>query len=605
MKLKHIFIVTAAAALFSTSLNARVEPTSSTPESLYGGLPISNFAIAAQVPADGNLFGHVWRDTGKLGDWLIDCGQLSVTVIKDGNEWSFSEFKHKSIDRNSPIIHNSYRDRAKINAELNIESFCPIVAQNAYETALPCIMLQIDAKAFAEGKFSIRIAPGDKALNVFSSEKSSSKDENGIVEIPFDLCKGECGSVRVVIATHDPRWTASVRFEDASATAAHAFSAWDWLRLSTIQFGEMMPVSGDKVIDRNLQYYVLPALILTRMTAKDQVLTMGYVELNQRDSFWTSWMHLILFKDIEWKMIEESYAKMAKSGKIPTCIMPRVERHDDLDINLFLILRTARYYAVHHNLDGLTALWPKVKQTMDWVISRDFDGAGLPQQVSEWCDWKDVLFMRDRKYSAFASLLYLATLDQMQKMAEICGDKEAGAKYAAVYDKAYDMVNRPVEEGGLWNGKYYAQIMKDGSVQPQLHQDQMIGVMYGVVPQDRAESIMNSLNEISMTEFGICNMYPYLENIEYPGGFYHNGAMWPWLSFMDCWGRIEAGRRKEAVKLIKTVFKADLFEGDYVPNENINTATGDNSGPAIQGWNADLFGLVWFGLQHRDQPYKL
>lgn len=605
MKLKHIFIATAVATLFAYPLNARVEPTSSTPESLYGGLPISNFAIAAQVPADGSLFGHVWRDTGKLGDWLIDCGQLSVTVIKGGNEWSFSEFKHKSIDRNSPIIHNSYKDRAKINAELNIESFCPIVAQNAYETALPCIMLQIDAKAFAEGEFSIRIAPGDKALNVFSSEKSASKDENGAVEIPFDLGKGDSGSVRVVIATHDPRWTASVRFEDAAATAAHAFCTWDWLRLSTIQFGEMMPVSGDKVIDRNLQYYVLPALILTRMTAKDQVLTMGYVELNQRDSFWTSWMHLILFKDIEWKMIEESYAKMAKSGKIPTCIMPRVERHDDLDINLFLILRTARYYAVHHNLDGLTALWPKVKQTMDWVISRDFDGAGLPQQVSEWCDWKDVLFMRERKYSAFVSLLYLAVLDQMQKMAEICGDKDAVAKYAAVYDKAYEMVNRPVEEGGLWNGKYYAQIMKDGSAQPQLHQDQMIGVMYGVVPQERAELVMNSLNEMSMTEFGICNMYPYLENIEYPGGFYHNGAMWPWLSFMDCWGRIEAGRRKEAVKLIKTVFKADLFEGDYVPNENINTVTGDNSGPAIQGWNADLFGLVWFGLQHRGQPYKL
>lgn len=597
----------AAAASISVSvpLAARIEPTSSTPESLYGGLPISNFAIAAQVPADGSLFGHIWRDTGKLGDWLIDSGKLSVTVHSGGKDWSLAEFRHKSIDRDAPVICNSYRDKSKVGAGLRMEAFCPIVAQNADETALPCILLQIDAEAFAAGQFSIRIAPEDKAVKLFSDEKGASIDADGVMEIPFDLGKGESRRVRVAIATHDPRWTTSARFEDASATAAYAFGVWDWLRASTVSFAKMMPVSGDRVIDRNLQYYMLPALILTRMTAKGQVLTMGYVELNQRDSFWTTWMHLMLFKDIEWQMIEESYAYMRDSGKIPTCILPRLDRKDDLDINLFLILRTARYYAVHHNGDALKALWPKVKQVMDWVVGRDFDGAGLPQQVSEWCDWKDVRFMLDRKYSAFVSLLYLASLDQMRKMAVICGDADAERRYSSIYDKAYDKVNRPVEEGGLWNGRYYVQVMKDGSVQPQLHQDQMIGVMYGVVPEERAESIMDCLNEMSVSPYGVCNMYPYLEGVEYPGGVYHNGGMWPWLSFMDCWGRVEAGRRKEAVKLVKTVFKADLFEGDYVPNENVNTANGDNIGPAIQGWNADLFGLVWFGFQHPESPWRL
>lgn len=605
MRTKRVIIAAAAAALLSAPLSARVEPTSSTPPALYGGLPVSNFAIAAQVPADGSLFGHVWRDTGKLGDWLIDSGTLSVTVHKDGKDWQLSEFKGKSVDRNAPVVRAEYKDKSKICASLQMTAFCPIVAQNAYDTALPCILLQIDATAFADGQFSVCIAPEDKALNVFCDSKSASMTADGATVVPFDLGKGDSGRVRVVIVSHDPRWAASARFEDASATAAYALGVWDYLYASTVQFSKLMPVSGDKVIDRNLQYYVLPALILTRMTAKGQALTMGYVELNQRDSFWTTWMHLMLYKDLEWKMIDESYGYMRDSGKIPTCILPRLDRKDDLDINLFLILRTARYYAVWHNTDDLAALWPKVKQVMDWVVGRDFDGAGLPQQVSEWCDWKDVTFMRERKYSAFVSLLYLAALDQMRKMAVICGDAEAQRKYASLYDKAYDKVNRPVEEGGLWNGKYYVQIMKDGTAQKQLHQDQMIGVMYGVVPSERAESIMNCLNEMSMTPYGICNMYPYIEEVEYPEGVYHNGAMWPWLSFMDCWGRVEAGRRSEAVKLVKTVFRADLFEGDYVPNENVNTLNGDNIGPAIQGWNADLFGLVWFGLQHTGQPFKL
>ena len=50
---------------------------------------------------------------------------------------------------------------------------------------------------------------------------------------------------------------------------------------------------------------------------------------------------------------------------------------------------------------------------------------------------------------------------------------------------------------------------------------------------------------------------------------------------------------------MKRVAKADLVDsGDWMPNEHINSLTGENLGFKIQGWDAALFGLVNFGLLH-------
>lgn len=243
---------------------------------------------------------------------------------------------------------------------------------------------------------------------------------------------------------------------------------------------------------------------------------------------------------------------------------------------------------------------------MDWVTSRDMEHTGIPQQVSFWGDWKDVRYMQDRKYSPFVAMLYLAALDQMQSMAEVCGDTERRQQYAKLYSQTYESVNRGTDKGGMWNGSYYDQVWKDGSTRGLLCQDQMVGVLYDVIPRERAYSIVEALNKYALTPYGICNQYPYLPDVEYPEATYHNGAMWPWVSFMDCWARFRLGRSNEAIDLLQRVFRADIEDsGDFVPNEDINTLTGENLGFTVQGWNANLFGLMYFGLLHPDLDYKL
>jgi uncharacterized protein (DUF608 family) len=327
---------------------------------------------------------------------------------------------------------------------------------------------------------------------------------------------------------------------------------------------------------------------------------MGYCELNQRDSYWTSWLHLVLFKELEKKMIEESIEYQQLSGKIPTTILPLIEREDDLDINAFFILRAARYYQLYHNKQELDSYWSALKKAMDWLISRDTNGNGLPVQVSFWGDWKDVDGIDGRMYSPFSGLIYLSALKQMIFLSKEREDKESLKAYETAYKKGFEFINKPVEEGGLWNGRYYCQIWKNGEVNDKLLQDQTIGILFDVVPQEKALKMIASLNEKSRTDYGICETYPYYPaDFGYDPGTYHNGAVWPWLSFMDCWARIHVGKEQEAIDLIKKVARADLVvSGDWSPNEHINSQTGENLGYQLQGWNAGLFGLVYFGLLH-------
>ena len=101
-----------------------------------------------------------------------------------------------------------------------------------------------------------------------------------------------------------------------------------------------------------------------------------------------------------------------------------------------------------------------------------------------------------------------------------------------------------------------------------------------------------------MTPYGVAETFPYYDDsFGYPSATYHNGGVWPWVSFMDCWARINMGRQEEAIDIIKKVGRADLVNsGDWSPNEHIYSLTGENLGFHIQGWNAGLFGLVYFGL---------
>lgn len=604
----------ALVSMLCFTLHAQVKPAA-------GGYPIANFALTVNVSEQGDMYGQVLQNVGKLGGWLLDRGPVRVELEKDGKNETLSQFKDKDIRRVFPFVEAEYAKSSHISSNIKLKTFCPLAVNDAETSSLPVLMLEMECTnpTRKEETFTIVVKPGNEICGQMSSDNEGKRSvaSNGsfavaadvdaewsgnAFRVPVTLKGKEMKTVRIAISLYDSDWISARNFASAGEVVKHACSVWDILETKTEEFSQAIPETGIEDVDTYLRWYMVPAISLTRYNKKGEILTMGYMELNPRDSYWTTWVHLLLYKDAERKMIEECLAAVSPAGKMPTTILPVIEREDDLDINAFLILRAARFYQLYHEKDKLLSYWPVLKKAMDWLISRDTKVKGLPRQVSFWGDWKDVKGVEDREYSPFSALVYLAALKKMMYMGEECGDSVAIEKYEEAYRKGYDIVNKPIEEGGMWNGRYYCQLWKDGSVNDKLLEDQTIGILFDVVPRDKALKIIESLNEMSLTPYGVAETFPY-----YPKEFgldpatYHNGAVWPWVNFMDCWARIRLGQKDDAIDIIKRVGRADIIaSGDWSANEHINSLTGENLGFHIQGWSAALFGTVYFGLVNPD-----
>ena len=604
----------ALVSMLCFTLHAQVKPAA-------GGYPIANFALTVNVSEQGDMYGQVLQNVGKLGGWLLDRGPVRVELEKDGKKETLSQFKDKDIRRVFPFVEAEYAKSSHISSNIKLKTFCPLALNDAETSSLPVLMLEMECTnpTRKEETFTIVVKPGNEICGQMSSDNDGKRNvaSNGsfavaadvdaewsgnAFRVPVTLKGKEMKAVRIAISLYDSDWISARSFASAGEVVEHACSVWDILETKTEEFSQAIPETGIEDVDTYLRWYMVPAISLTRYNKKGEILTMGYMELNPRDSYWTTWVHLLLYKDAERKMIEECLAAVSPAGKMPTTILPVIEREDDLDINAFLILRAARFYQLYHEKDKLLSYWPVLKKAMDWLISRDTKGKGLPRQVSFWGDWKDVKGVEDREYSPFSALVYLAALKKMMYMGEECGDSVAIEKYEDAYRKGYDILNKPVEEGGMWNGRYYCQLWKNGSVNDKLLEDQTIGILFDVVPRDKALKIIESLNEMSLTPYGVAETFPY-----YPKEFgldpatYHNGAVWPWVNFMDCWARIRLGQKDDAIDIIKRVGRADIIaSGDWSANEHINSLTGENLGFHIQGWSAALFGTVYFGLVNPD-----
>ena len=653
------------------------------------GFPIANFAVTANVSADGGLFGRILHNRGKLGDWLTDLGALRLTLAKDGTEYPLSGFAQRDVRRAFPFVTAALSGHEAIRSEVRYEAWAPLGLDDLDVTTLPVLQLELtltnpsdrpesltlcwtpdslgqspsrwrDFRALTDAA-SLRVQNGPEMCTPQCSGtaenaktagnasvavpaggegegKGTAVAHNG-AEVPGNgplkeatvvVPAGGSVTLRCAVVLYDPRGYVAIRFPSQDAVADYVFDRWDVLKQATWDFDARIPRTGDAELDDDLRWYMVPGVALTKCTAKEQVVTLGYCELNQRDSYWASWLHLDLFPSAERTMILESIGGMRPSGKIPTCILPRIDRKDDIDINAFFLLRCYRYVRYTGDLELIRTHWDALCKAADWLISRDLEEIGLPMQTSTWADWKDVAGVAGRKYSPFATLVYAAAMRRMAAMAQMLLDEpvvtadQPGALasdekledviqraeeiesmaslYSGAADRAVERINRPRRQGGLWNGRYYCQLWEDGRSDDRLLQDQTVGILLGVVPKSRARSVIRALNRTNRTPYGICETYPYYPaDFGYEPATYHNGAVWPWLSFADDWARLTLGRRREAIRLVKTVARADLVDsGDWAANEHINSLTGENLGFQLQGWNAALYGLVRFGLGETD-----
>ena len=587
------------------------------------GYPVANFAIAANVSTRGGILGGVLRNPGELGKWLRYQGGGKFVFRKGRNEVNDNEFAEVKVDRRWPFVKIKGSDPRLGSLKFSSCIWAPVGLDDLTTSSLPVV--QIAIKVANNGKKTSKFSIDWELEELFKENVSSYQSDllNGVraddriaafvgeakwnskrkvLEAEIKLVPGEERELRFLLVLHDEKWVSANKFSGADEVSDYVAKNWKMLLEKTQTLEKRLLSTGDEKLDEYLRWYIIPAIILTKCTSNNEILTMGYRELNQRDSYWTSWIHLVLWPKVERRMIEESAAAQKENGKIPTCILPKIERHDDIDINAYFVLRALRFVRYYKDEGFGRQVWPAVVKAVDWLISRDLSGKGLPHQKSFWGDWKDVPGVTGRKYSPHASLLYLAVLDRATQFARQIGDNSVAERFQTAYAKGYEFINWSDKDGGLWNGKFYRQVWYDNREDNKILQDQVIGILLGVVNKERSQSIFNSLED-NKCAYGVRETWPYYPaSFGYEPGNYHNGGVWPWLNYVDAWARINFGLKEDGINLIKTVAFSDLeAENDWLANEYIDAETGAGKGPSIQGWNASLFGAIYFGLIEKSE----
>ena len=599
----------------------------------HAGHVAGNFGISAQISEENGPRALIMVNPPKLGVWLQHFAEGQLWLKENGYPAQQLHLKPVSVRRLFPEYEATFDAEGQVQAKVTI--FAPLGLDSKIGF-LPSLIIKVALKSDVpwSGDIGYTLTQSEAVPNsdddptpwpaatqavhgdhlsgivrgpaflavtgysVQSSSVSVKSDGNALIaDVPVTIKAGVEKTTSFLAGSFDANGAYAADAPTPERLITSLATRIDSLEEQLHGFVSALPHTGDSKLDDYLRWYITAGILLTKGDLQGDVLTMGYRELNQRDSFWTSGVHLVFWKDIERQMVLESIHGQTPSGRIPVTLLPTIDRGDEIDSSELFILRVARYYRWYRDDRVLAEAWPAIQKAIDYLVSRDTEHVGVPMQLSFWADWKDVKGVEGRKYAPYFVLLWVAALRSASELALDVHDPAATSKYDALAKKAASFINRPFEQGGMWNGTNYVDRWQDGRLRNYILEDQVVGAYFNVIPQDRLKSIYNRL-KTSETPWGIRETYPYNANwAEDDGGaagHYHNGGIWPYLNFVDAAGRYNNGQAEEAETLLHKVGKQDI-DFDEMPNEYLDGNSGTNMGFNVQGWDADYFMALYFG----------
>lgn len=563
------------------------------------GYAAANFSIAGTIDEPGSLFGSIYFNPGRLGKDLQRINGPVIRMRSGAARLTPKGCRFRRVEAQWPFIRMELADPLLGERRMAFKAWAPLREDDDGEiSALPVLMAEVSIDSYARrdaAPLHLTVEGMHDADHFFFGWYD---DHTGAalgqeVEVPEPSRK-----LLLVITHYDPERFLDARFADAEAIATAAVERRRELRTSTEAFENQLPVVPDPTVARYLRTMILPTIMRTKMTANGEVVTMGYWELAQRDSFWSSFTQLIYWPKLERRLIQHAVDHQRDDGKIPTCILPEIDREYDADVTAYFVLRMSRFASHMGDMEAVRDWMPATEKALEYLIQLAEPGKGLPLQVDWWHDWKDVPGVEGRQYSPYTCLLYLAALEETARLAAGLAMPQKAERWQELAQRGRELLDRPFAEGGLWNGRFYQQRWADGRDDGRLLIDQVVGILWGQMPEERARSVLNSLKETSHYPCGTSETWPwYSEDFGRPPGRYHNGGIWPWLVYAECWARFAAGDTHEARELLCRTAWADLErDGTHIPNEYMDATTGENLGHAYQAWNASFVGAVYWGM---------
>ena len=599
-----------------------------------GGFVAGNFGISTRMSETDGPHAWIMVNPPRLGVWLQHFAEGQLWLKESGSSVQQLKLKTVQVSRLFPEYKATFDAEGKVQAEVTV--FAPL-GMDSKIGFLPALIIRVALKSDVpwSGEIGYTLKQSEAApdnpdddpahwptatqpvhgdhlsgvirghaflavqgASVQNSSISLKSDGNALIAcVPVTVEAGTEKITSFLVGSFHSNGIYAAELPTAELLIASLATRIDSLREQLHAFVAALPHTGDGKLDEYLRWYITAAILLTKGDRKGDVLTMGYRELNQRDSFWTSGIHLVFWKDLERKMVLESIHGQAPSGRIPVTLLPTIDRGDEIDSSELFVLRVARYFRWYRDDKVLAEAWPAIKKAINYLVSRDTEHVGVPMQISYWADWKDVKAEQGRKYAPYFALLWLATLRSASELALDLHDPATAAKYDALAERASSFVNRPFDQGGMWNGTNYVDRWQDRRLRNYTLEDQVVGAYFHVIPQDKLQSIYHQLIP-NDTAWGIRETYPYNANwTEEEGGapgHYHNGGIWPYLNFVDAAGRYNNKQAEEAERILHKVGEQDI-DVDESPNEYLDGNTGANSGFDVQGWDGDYFMAIYFG----------
>lgn len=518
----------------------------------------SNFVLSGSLDPSGMILPFVFFNPPELGPWLHHFCQCDAYVKENGNFTKIAQIPKVSSDLAWPTPHIEYN-------YFTSRVWAPCVFNSVFKTSIPVIFIEFEAENPITAMFAITGANQEKGKNLLFS----SDDFGNQFVLHADNKSTLTGDhlIFAVVAWNDNLFVAS-----KYNSAEDMMSKINFITLKSETFGfetHLPKVKPEHRILMNQE--IVAGITLTRTIKSGEIITMGYCELNQRDSYWTSFLHLVCFPQAEVRMIDESCAGQLSTGKIPTTLLPLIEREFDIDITAYFVLRIVRFFRYYKNLP-LALKWVKNAYSGILYLKSLLDTNNVPFARDFWADWKDIQGLNDRLYGPHFVLLVKAAIKEYNWLAKQLGLPE-------------DPIEINIDP--IWNGRFFVDVTKDGTVDNRFHEDQMIPTMWNVCDQEMYESILQKAEELE-GPYGLPETYPfYPPEFGYKQGEYHNGGIWPWVAFADAACRISYGNKESGERILIKVATSDIITfGDLCPNEFINGINGVGQGHFIQGWNA-------------------
>jgi non-lysosomal glucosylceramidase len=185
------------------------------------------------------------------------------------------------------------------------------------------------------------------------------------------------------------------------------------------------------------------------------------------------------------------------------------------DLGPTFIMLVYRYYAWNNDSSFLEEMYPRMLATLDWVLTKDFDGDGIPDCVGGGDGGFDATSVQGR--DTYTGSVFIASLIAFREASKVLGKPQDTERFEGLLSKARKSFNE------LYNGRYFEAWTGEPNSKGYLFMGQMFGDWFtetlGLEPIVEEEKIRSAYDQLFMVN-------AQTSRFNTPNLVHENGRIW-------------------------------------------------------------------------------